>query len=291
MSTKEVDFPMKPMMRLGNHIKYVQENLNTVIAALQERLINHDRSKYCPDECVGYVRANALIPDGLDWSLPEDRAIVKKAQKHDVEGMKLHPERNDHHAKHFEGRIEYMPLLAIIEMVCDWKGAHKSQANAGNWKDGIDYNINTNGFTDAQKWVINEVVKLIDDESHPDNYPDLTTETAELFRLVDAHIRQLKGVEVVSEAKQSISYGIPEIMPRRYGFVRLLPKKKGRLVVRLRLPLTQITDPKGLCRTDTTRQGWPTACDFDSADRIEDIMALIEQAHRFTVTKLTISLK
>ena len=155
---------IKPMMRLGNHIKYVQENLNIVIAALQKRLINHDRSKYLPDECEGFVRANALIPDGLVHGSPEAKAIVSEAQKHDKKGVSLHAERNDHHPKHYQNNVADMPLLAVIEMVCDWAGAHKSQVNAGDWTDGIACNIAEHGFTEAQIWVIYEVVKLIKEE-------------------------------------------------------------------------------------------------------------------------------
>ena len=116
----------------------------------------------------------------------------------------------------------------------------------------------------------------------PTNYSHLTTPTAELFQLLDPRIRRLRGVEVVSKAERYIDYGIPEIMARRLGFVRLVSRKRGRLVVRLRLPLTQITDPKGLCRTGK-RQGWSTEFDFDSLNCIDDIMALIEQAYQYTI--------
>ena len=108
------------------------------------------------------------------------------------------------------------------------------------------------------------------------NYSHLTPEVSELFRLLDSRIQGLDGVEVASRAKAYIAYRIPGM---RNAFLRLR-HRQDRLIVRLGMPLAQITDPKNLCRNGKPSK-WSVThadADFDSIDRIEDIMALIRQA-------------
>ena len=108
------------------------------------------------------------------------------------------------------------------------------------------------------------------------NYSHLTPETSELFRLLDSRIRGLDGSEVESRAKDYIAYGTPGMS---HAFLRLRHRQE-RLIVRLGMPLAQITDPKNLCRNGKPSK-WSVThadADFDSFDRIEDIMALIRQA-------------
>lgn len=114
------------------------------------------------------------------------------------------------------------------------------------------------------------------------NYSHLSPETAELFRLLDPRIRRLMGTEVSSKATRYIAYKALEM---RHAFVRLIPNKKGRLVVRLGMPLVQIIDSRGLCREGTASR-WSVVhanVDFDSVDRINDIMALIEQTYHYNL--------
>ena len=111
------------------------------------------------------------------------------------------------------------------------------------------------------------------------NYSHLTPETSELFLLLDSRIRALEGAKGVSKAEDYIAYGTPGMS---HAFLRLRHRQE-RLIVRLGIPLAQITDPKNLCREGKSSK-WSvthTDVDFDSLDRIEDIMALIRQAVRY----------
>ena len=91
---------MKLMIRVGNHIKYVQGYLNQVITELQNRLIDHDRSKYYEDEMKCYLRFEEM-PEGLVYGSPEHKAAQEKVTK-DNPFPKLHFSRTDHHPEHYE---------------------------------------------------------------------------------------------------------------------------------------------------------------------------------------------
>ena len=118
------------------------------------------------------------------------------------------------------------------------------------------------------------------------DYSHLTPETSELFRLLDSRIRELDGAEVVSRAEDYIAYGTREMS---HAFLRLRHRQE-RLIVRLGMPLAQITDPKNLCRNGKPSK-WSVAhtdADFDSLDRIEDIMALIRQAFLYNLASVIV---
>ena len=118
------------------------------------------------------------------------------------------------------------------------------------------------------------------------NFSHLTPETSELFRLLDSRIRELDGAEVVSRAEEYIAYGT---LGMSHPFLRLRHRQE-RLIVRLAMPLAQITDPKNLCRTGKPSK-WSVThidADFDSLDCIEDIMALIRQAFLYNLAGVTV---
>ena len=118
------------------------------------------------------------------------------------------------------------------------------------------------------------------------DYSHLTPETSELFRLLDSRIRGFDGSEVVSRAKNYIAYGTRGMS---HAFLRLRHRQE-RLIVRLGMPLEQITDPKNLCRNGKLSK-WSVThadADFDSLDRIEDIMALIRQAFLYNLGGVTV---
>jgi hypothetical protein len=78
---------------------------------LNERVVNHDNTKFLPPEFQGYCQ----------WFNPADgatknRAIFEAAWKH-------HYTYNDHHPEHWyidDNTAKEMPLVAVCEMLCDW---------------------------------------------------------------------------------------------------------------------------------------------------------------------------
>ena len=150
----------KTFSKIKYHIQCVQEAIWTVTKQLDRRATEHDKSKFKADEFAGYQRFDDM-PEGLEYGSDEYKAEMAKVMK-DNNCYKIHCKRNDHHPEHYD-KIENMPLLAIIEMVCDWKGAQKSYGNTGEWMDGVQKNISRFGFTPNQVWAIEQVAELLND--------------------------------------------------------------------------------------------------------------------------------
>ena len=151
---------LETIMEIGNHIRYVQQNLEHITNELQKRSVRHDASKYKEDELKEYVWG-PRIPKGLKFGSDEEKAARKKVLKASS-AVPLHHQCNDHHPQHYED-ITDMRLVALIEMVCDWKASHKAHRSKGHWTDSISVNIETFNFTEAQIWVIKEVAELLGD--------------------------------------------------------------------------------------------------------------------------------
>ena len=105
------------------------------------------------------------MPEGLEYGSDEYKAEMAKIMENN-NCFELHSERNDHHPEFHENAysgttVDIMGLFPIIEMVCDWAGAHLAYGNESDWFESVSYNIDRYQFSTAQKWAINEVAKLL----------------------------------------------------------------------------------------------------------------------------------
>lgn len=149
--------------RTGEHIDRVGENLKKVAyhtdyEGLFDRAGDHDLSKYGEVERIPYIWLTEFYrcknsdqsfkyPEGM-----EER--VEKASNHHVTTNSHHPEAHK--------RIEDMPELDIVEMVCDW-AAMAQELGEGSAKGWADKNVGTEWkFTDEQKVLIYEIIDIID---------------------------------------------------------------------------------------------------------------------------------
>ena len=150
---------LETIVNIGKHIKYVQQNMQLIIDKLTKRAIEHDESKYFPDEVEDHFFSPSR-PKGAAYDSDEYREWQETMKNYP--GTVLHKTRNDHHPEHYAD-INDMPLIALIEMVCDWKAAHQIQNSEGDWKDSIEINNSKYGFNCHQLWVIRQVAQLLDD--------------------------------------------------------------------------------------------------------------------------------
>ena len=116
----------------------------------------------------------------------------------------------------------------------------------------------------------------------PTNYPLLNVEQAQLFRLLDEHIRVLGKPS--SRSESYIAYKKEPEM--KGGFVRISPAKKPGLNIHLALiSHTQIVDPKHLCEGED-RMRWSRASSLVKCmpePDIDYIMDLIRQAYDYAL--------
>ena len=148
---------MKSIQTIGKHISCVQAAIQVVIGNLQQRSIVHDQSKYQHDELKGFMRFDDM-PEGLEYGSDDYKAAMAQIMDGN-DCFILHCKRNDHHPEHYE-HVQDMPLVALIEMVCDWRGAHDTYGNKGSWADGVDNNIKRWDFTTGQIWAIKQIAQL-----------------------------------------------------------------------------------------------------------------------------------
>lgn len=69
--------------------------------------------------------------------------------------LKHHFEHNDHHLEHYENGVRGMSLMALIEMLCDWRAAServKQRADdpekVKSFESGLAYNQERFGYSD-----------------------------------------------------------------------------------------------------------------------------------------------
>ena len=154
-----------------HHRIEVQAALQVLIHALERRSLVHDVSKFGADEFEGFARINRAARD-FPYGSDEYRASLK-AEKPTIA---LHYSRNSHHPEYHEhpdfgnAANEWMGLLDLIEMVCDWHAAwrvyegQRAPEIRASWADNMQKQRDRFGgkLTDAQWYVIDEVSRLLE---------------------------------------------------------------------------------------------------------------------------------
>ena len=123
------------------HIFRVHDLLDEVTSELQTRRVNHDRSKYEEPEKSAFDRLEALKLSTVVYGSDEYKAALAAEKP----AIQHHYEVNDHHPEHYPDGIAGMSLLALIEMLADWKAAGE-RMHGGNMHDSIDKNIERFGI-------------------------------------------------------------------------------------------------------------------------------------------------
>lgn len=142
--------------RPGNweHINQVQRRVMQVVTRLQERLLVHDQSKLDEPERSAYdaLEGKPKAPYG---------SAEYKANLHELgPALEHHYSVNDHHPEHYAGGIGDMGLIAMIEMLADWK-ASTSRQPGGDLMRSIVTNSERFGYgPEITGLLINTAVEL-----------------------------------------------------------------------------------------------------------------------------------
>ncbi|MFW6242670.1 MAG: DUF5662 family protein [bacterium] len=100
------------------HIETINILLEKIIVELNNRCINHDKSKLQSPEKEAF---DIYTPKLKDVTYGSDKYKQYLAEL-DI-ALKHHYSHNRHHPEHFENGINGMTLIDIIEMLADWKAA------------------------------------------------------------------------------------------------------------------------------------------------------------------------
>lgn len=125
------------------HILRVGIAMHSVIDNLIERLLAHDASKLEPPEKEAFDQATPKLKS-LVYGSEEYRAALREIKP----ALQHHYATNDHHPEHFpehfgEDGVLSMSLMAIIEMLADWKAAgerHEPHQPPTGINQSIGYN-------------------------------------------------------------------------------------------------------------------------------------------------------
>ena len=155
----------KTEQTINDHRHLVRKTMEKIVDELQARATTHDLSKYREDEFEGYTYFNKLDPN-LKYGSDEYKEAMVELEPYIKEACELHYKRNSHHPEYHYSPQD-MPLLDIIEMVCDWYAA--SQTYSSNTEMTAEERFNNSlriciekyNFRISQIWVINEVAKLL----------------------------------------------------------------------------------------------------------------------------------
>lgn len=100
------------------HIRRVQHFVHLAIDSLIRRADFHDASKLVSPELEAFDIATPKLA-GLEYGSEEYKQSLRDLGP----ALQHHFERNDHHPEHYENGCAGMSLMALIEMLCDWRAA------------------------------------------------------------------------------------------------------------------------------------------------------------------------
>lgn len=124
----------------NEHIRKVQARIAEVQSNLHERAQQHDLSKLSSPEVEGYAVLQGQLAT-IEYGSPEYRAALDEARR----TIQHHYQVNDHHPEHYSNGVAGMSLMALIEMVCDWKAASE-RVKSGSIGQSLQVNENRFGL-------------------------------------------------------------------------------------------------------------------------------------------------
>lgn len=101
-----------------DHILRVRHFIAEATMNLQKRAAVHDQSKMQEPELSAFDIATPKLA-GLEYGSDEYRQSLRDLGP----ALQHHFAENDHHPEHFENGVNGMSLMALIEMLCDWRAA------------------------------------------------------------------------------------------------------------------------------------------------------------------------
>lgn len=103
------------------HIKRVQDLLGEAATELLRRGVDHDSSKFDPEEAGPLAEMDALI--AREGNVPFGSPEYEERKKLLGPMLDHHYAKNTHHPEHYTNGVDGMDLFDLLEMFIDWKAA------------------------------------------------------------------------------------------------------------------------------------------------------------------------
>ncbi len=153
------DYDSRPETQ--QHIDRVSDFMELAWGNLMDRAGAHDQSKLVSPELEAFDIATPKLA-GLTYGSPEYK------QSTDDLGPALdhHYAHNDHHPQHFENGVRGMSLMALIEMLCDWRASSERSKQrtddpekVSTFESGLAYNQERFGYSDELADILRNTVR------------------------------------------------------------------------------------------------------------------------------------
>lgn len=132
------------------HINRVRFFIARARQNLTERSARHDASKLVEPEVSAFDIATPKLA-GLEYGSDE----YKESLRNLGPALQHHFAHNDHHPEHFLNGVRGMSLMALIEMLCDWRAASErvkqrtdDPEKVKSFEAGLRYNQERFGYSD-----------------------------------------------------------------------------------------------------------------------------------------------
>lgn len=128
------DNVIKSNMKVVEHIHAVRSNIYGVIKELDNRAMNHDKTKLeSPEQEIFGETFEELAK--TKYGTPEYDNLLERTKPAIVH----HYSKNRHHPEHWPNGFDDMTLIDLIEVICDWKAATMRNKD-GNIRKSIEIN-------------------------------------------------------------------------------------------------------------------------------------------------------
>lgn len=132
------------------HIDRVRHFVRRAQFNLLERSRLHDASKLISPEVEAFDIATPKLA-GLVYGSEEYKQSLRDLGP----ALQHHFQHNDHHPEHFENGVRGMSLMALIEMLCDWRAASErtkqrtdDPEKVATFESGLAYQKDRFGMSD-----------------------------------------------------------------------------------------------------------------------------------------------
>ena len=128
------DNVIKSNMQVVKHVQAVRANIYSVIRELDDRAMNHDKTKLeSPEQDIFGETFEEL--GKTEYGTAAYDSLLERTKPAIVH----HYSKNRHHPEHWPNGIEDMTLIDLCEMICDWKAA-TARNKDGNIRKSIEIN-------------------------------------------------------------------------------------------------------------------------------------------------------
>lgn len=146
------------------HIDRVRHFIHEARANLEERAYRHDASKLVSPEVEAFDIATPKLAN-LVYGSPE----YKQSTDDLGPALEHHYAVNDHHPQHFENGVRGMSLMALIEMLCDWRAASErgkqrtdDPEKVATFESGLAYQQERFGYSDELAEILRNTARELE---------------------------------------------------------------------------------------------------------------------------------